>query len=297
MQDINLQAITTDPLALPCFTGRGITAAMLRLDKIHPLISGNKWFKLRYYLEEAQRLHKKRIVTFGGPWSNHIIATAAACRLQQLECTGIIRGEKPAVLSDTLKEAGALGMQLAFTRREDFAAQIVPAAWAGEDNYFIQQGGFGQPGVRGAAEILHHCADREKYTHICCAVGTGTMMAGLLSASLPRQKVVGVSVLKNNFQPEEDVKELTPGGNRNYSIIHDHHFGGYAKSSSELFRFMNDWYAQTGIPTDFVYTGKLCFAITHLAKNDFFPQGSRVLLIHSGGLTGNASLKKGTLIF
>lgn len=297
MQDINLQAITTDTLRYPALLGNNITGGMLRLDKIHPLISGNKWFKLRYYLEDAKKQHKKRIVTFGGAWSNHIIATAAACRLNQLACTGIIRGEKPAVLSAILKEAGAMGMQLVFTSREEYVQQQIPAELNNPANYFIQQGGFGEPGVRGAADILQHCTDRDAYTHICCAAGTGTMMAGLLRSALPAQQVIGISVLKNNFQLDEDVKKLSGTDSDNFRIIHDYHFTGYAKHNAALIDFMNEWYGLTGIPTDFVYTAKLCFAITSLVKKEFFPPGSRLLLIHSGGLTGNASLKKGTLIF
>lgn len=296
MQDIDLNAITIDPVPASSFLTKGIEAEILRLDKIHPLVSGNKWFKLRFYLEELRSLHKKRIITFGGAWSNHILATAAACHLQRLECTGIIRGERPIVLSPVLQDAEALGMQLLFIDRKSFAAQQVPAGLDRADNYIIAAGGYGANGARGAATILDHCA-KTRYTHICCAVGTGTMMAGLVNASLPSQQVIGISVLKKNFQLEEEIQQQIPGNRNSLTLLHDYHFGGYAKYSASLLQFMNDWYNETQLPTDFVYTGKLCFALQDLVAKGFFPEGSRILIIHSGGLTGNSSLKKGTLIF
>lgn len=270
---------------------------MLRLDKIHPLISGNKWFKLRYYLEEAKQQNKKRVVTFGGAWSNHIIATAAASRLDEIDCTGIIRGEEPARPSAVLLKAASLGMKLIFTGRKDFAAGRIPEELRSESNYIIPQGGYGEPGVKGAADIMSFADQADHYTHICCAAGTGTLMAGLIQSASSSQQVIGISVLKNNFQLENDIKKFLPENACNYRIIPDYHFGGYAKKNASLLHFMNEWYRQTKIPTDFVYTGKLCFAVADLADNYFFPEGSRVLLIHSGGLTGNTSIKNGTLIF
>ncbi|MEI9911716.1 MAG: hypothetical protein WDO71_19920 [Bacteroidota bacterium] len=147
----------------------------------------------------------------------------------------------------------------------------------------------------GAAAILNYSG--KDFTHCCCAVGTGTMMAGLIQAVSPYQKVIGISVLKNNFELEENVRALTKNARKEGQIIHDYHFGGYAKHTPALIHFMNDFYRQTVIPSDFVYTGKLFYAVSDLVKNNFFPAGSRLLLIHSGGLQGNDSLKKGTLIY
>lgn len=270
---------------------------MLRLDKINPVISGNKWFKLKYYLEDAGKQNKKKIITFGGAWSNHIIATAAACRLHTFGCAGIIRGEKPEKFSDTLQYAANLGMELFFISRKEFAAEHIPDELTGNENYIIRQGGYGERGAKGAAEIPGFADPSHHYTHICCAAGTGTMMAGLINAAGREQQVIGISVLKNNFQIENDVQQLVKGETTAPHVLHDYHFGGYAKYTTELLDFMNDWYRQTAIPTDFVYTGKLCFAVNDLVSKEFFPEGSRLLIIHSGGLTGNVSLKKGTLIF
>jgi 1-aminocyclopropane-1-carboxylate deaminase len=296
MQDINLSNITLDQLSLPEFTAKNIEVSVLRLDKIHPFISGNKWFKLRYYLEEAKELNKKKIVTFGGAWSNHILAAAAACQLYGFEATGIIRGEEATELSPLLQQAKDWGMNLVFISREDYSQKKIPEEINHDQYYFIGEGGFGTKGVAGAATIMDHCT-KENYTHICCATGTGTMLAGLIQASGEQNKIVAISVLKNNFEINQNVRSLIPVSKMNFDIIHDFHFGGYAKHKPELIQFMNEFYRVTSIPSDFVYTGKLFYALHELVAADYFPSGSRLLVIHSGGLQGNASLKKGTLIF
>jgi 1-aminocyclopropane-1-carboxylate deaminase len=296
LQDINLSDISIDTLSLPLLTEKKVTAAVLRLDKIHPLVSGNKWFKLRYYLQEAKEQNKKTIVTFGGAWSNHILATAAACKINKLGCIGIIRGEESPTLSPTLIQAKELGMQLIFISREDYAKKKIPVEINRYKNYFINEGGYGASGADGASTILDYC-EKESYTHICCAVGTGTMMAGMMKSTSPQQQVIGISVLKNNMELEASIQSLLNQETNNFKVIHDYHFGGYAKHKSALIDFMNTFYQQTTIPTDFVYTGKLFYAITNLINTDFFRPGSRLLLIHSGGLQGNSSLSNRTLIF
>jgi 1-aminocyclopropane-1-carboxylate deaminase len=296
VQHINLANISVDTLSLPLLTEKKVTADVLRLDKIHPLISGNKWFKLRYYLEEAKKLNKKTIATFGGAWSNHILATAAACKIQQLHSIGIIRGEEAAILSPTLAKAKEMGMQLFFIRRENYAQKKIPAEINKEEVYFINEGGYGSKGADGANTILDFC-ERENYTHFCCAAGTGTMLAGLIKNASVQQQITGISVLKNNMDLTPNTQSLLNEKADNFQIIHNYHFGGYAKYKPELITFMNTFYQQTQIPSDFVYTGKLFYAISDLIKNDFFKPGSRLLLIHSGGLQGNSSLSKGTLIF
>lgn len=296
MQDISLINITTDTLSLPLLSEKNIEADVLRLDKIHPLVSGNKWFKLRYYLEDAKKQSKKNIATYGGAWSNHILATAAACKINNLNSIGIIRGEEPVNYSQTLAEAKGLGMQLIFTSRQDYKNEIISEQMINSGYYIIPQGGYGIKGAEGAATILDYCK-KEDYTHICCAAGTGTMTAGLIKNSLPHQKIISISVLKNNYSLEEEIISMITTKNDRLEIIHDYHFGGYAKHKQELFDFMNDFYSHSNIPSDFVYTGKLLFAVNDMVSHDFFPQNSKLLLIHSGGLQGNTSLSKGTLIF
>jgi 1-aminocyclopropane-1-carboxylate deaminase len=285
--------IITEPVHL--FDERGISVSVLRLDKIHPVITGNKWFKLQYYLKEAKELQKKKIITFGGAWSNHIIATAAVCKMNCIASAGMIRGEEPVTLSPTLLLAKEYGMQLHFISREDYSERRIPVELQSDENYLIPEGGYGEKGAEGAADILNY--SKKDFTHCCCAVGTGTMMAGLIRAVSPAQKVIGISVLKNNHELEKNVQSLLHGKTKDWQIIHDYHFGGYAKYKSELIEFMNTFYCQTYIASDFVYTAKLFYGITDMVKNNFFPAGSKLLIIHSGGLQGNNSLRKGTLIY
>jgi 1-aminocyclopropane-1-carboxylate deaminase len=295
LKELCFENITVDHVTIPLFTQKKIELSVLRIDQLHEIVSGNKWFKLRYYISEAVEQQKKQIVTFGGAYSNHIVATAAACRINRLASTGIIRGEESISLSPTLLQAKELGMQLVFISREEYAAKKLPTQLNNEDNYIINEGGYGRNGAKGAADIIDYFTPAD-YSHVCCAVGTGTMMAGLMNA-LSGQQVIGISTMKNNLGLEDAVRHLLHDPQQQVRIVHDYHFGGYAKHKPELFSFMNELYRTTGIPSDFVYTGKLFYAINDLAAKDFFPPGSKLLLIHSGGLQGNRSLSKDTLIF
>ena len=294
MPDISLHQITLDSLSIG--NTKQVEVSVLRLDKIDPLLSGNKWFKLRYYLEEAIQQGKKTVVTFGGAWSNHIIATAKASKLFNLSSIGIIRGERPGILSTTLKQAEELGMELHFVSREDYAEKRIPTTLGEDEYYLINEGGYGELGAKGASTIVDQF-EQNNFSHICCATGTGTMLAGIRNAVAPDRKVVGISVMKNNLSLEEAVMSLLSDPSLPFTILHEYHFGGYAKLTTELTSFMNDFYNKTGIPTDIIYTAKLFFAVNDLIKKNYFPAGSHVLVIHSGGLQGNASLGKGTLIF
>lgn len=289
---LSFESVTIDPISI--FYKRKIEVDVLRLDKISPVISGNKWFKLRYYLEEALASGKKGIITFGGAWSNHIVATAAACKESSLQSIGIIRGEEPKEKSLTLQQAQELGMKLIYISRSEYQLKKIPAEIGADLYYIVNEGGYGITGANGASTILDYC--HKNYTHYCCAVGTGTMMAGIINRIQPDQKVVGISVMKNNRELETMVQELTKENKENWQILHDYSFGGYAKHQSALLQFMNEFYKQTAIPSDFVYTGKLFFAINDLIEKNHFPALSRLLLIHSGGLQGNRSLPPGTLL-
>lgn len=300
MQSLLFESITVDEIDLPAIKEKNIRVAVLRLDKIHRVISGNKWFKLKYYLEDARTLNKDHIVTFGGAYSNHLIATAAAGKMFGFRTTGIVRGEQPQKLSHTLLLAKEYGMQVIFVSREAFRSKTLPKELADSSNnfYMINQGGYGDLGVKGAAEILDHCQKRN-FSHLACAVGTSTMMAGLIKASLSHQQTIGVAVVKNEPTLKEELLELLSRDerNKNFQLITDHHFGGYAKHTPGLIDFMNELYKDTSIPTDFVYTGKLFYGILHMVRNNLFPTDSNILIVHSGGLQGNFSLPKRTLIF
>ncbi|HET9430414.1 MAG TPA: pyridoxal-phosphate dependent enzyme, partial [Chitinophagaceae bacterium] len=253
-------------------------------------------FKLQFYIQDAISKNKKNIVTFGGAYSNHILATAASCRLFGLKSFGIIRGEEPANYSPTLLESGKLGMQFSFTTRADYAKKLIPSTYLNEDYYIINEGGFGELGVQGAETISNHFT-QQNYTHILCAVGTGTMMAGLIRSSLPKQEIIGISILKGNDSIYQSIRGLVGEEERTFTVLHDYHFGGYARYTNHLIGFMNEFFAHSGIPSDFVYTGKLFMAANDLLQKYYFPPQSKILLIHSGGLQGNQSLKKGTLSF
>ena len=300
MQSLLFESITVDKVDLPAAKERNIGVSVLRLDRVHAVISGNKWFKLKYYLEDAKNQKKDHVVTFGGAYSNHIVATAAAGKLFGFKTSGIIRGERPRKLSHSLLVAMEYGMQLIFLSREHYRSKIIPKDIADSSGkiYMIDEGGYGNLGVKGATEILDHCK-KENYSHIACAVGTSTMMAGLVKASLPYQETIGIAVIKNETSLKQELLNLLSPEERQkkFRLLGDHHQGGYAKHNDELINFMNEFYKVTGIPTDFVYTGKLSCAVSDLIKTDLFPSGSNILMVHSGGLQGNLSLPKRTLIF
>ncbi len=268
---------------------------VLRLDMLHPVISGNKWFKLRYYLADATEQKKSSIVTMGGPWSNHLVATAASCAQLGFRSIGLVRGEEPMKYSATLLKARELGMKLVFLPREEFDQGEPASHWLSQDHYFIPAGGFGEKGAKGAAGILD--ITEMQYDFIACAVGTGTTLAGLISRSCREQQLLGISALKGHEELEENIQSLCTIPFNNWRILRDFHFGGYARFDANLLQFMNEFYAKTGIPSDFVYTGKLFYAFHTLVQEDYFPSAASILLIHSGGLQGNNSLTNGELAF
>lgn len=276
------------------------TVDVLRLDLVHPVISGNKWFKLQPYLGEAVAM-KKTLLTFGGAFSNHLVASAAAANAAGIQSIGLVRGEKAPSLSPTLQQAAGYGMQLYFITREAYRQKSLPAQileeFASDELYIVPEGGYGAKGAAGAGKILT-LHDTGKYTHLFCAVGTGTTLAGLVAAADAGQKVVGISAMKNNLSLEEEIKQLLPPEKKQaFSLLHHYHFGGYARKTDELLQFMNNLYATAALPTDFVYTAKLLYAVFDLLRNGNFASSDKLLLVHTGGLQGNRSLPKGTLIF
>lgn len=281
---------------LPSFETENIKVSTLRTDLVHPIISGNKWFKLRFYLEEAKKLKCNTIASFGGAYSNHIVALAAACKLNGLESVGFIRGEL--CNSPSLKEAKDLGMQLYFISREEYKyKEVVMEKYAHQPWFWINEGGYGLNGALGAATILQ-TKDCSSFTHIICACGTGTMLAGLVLGSNENQLVIGISVLKNNIGLNQMVSALIPQENKKaITTIHDFHFDGYAKHPKELIHYMNQLFEREKLPTDIVYTSKLFYATEALIQQQYFESNSKILVIHSGGLQGNRSLTPGSLIF
>lgn len=290
----NADLITIDPVIRPIFKQKDILVYVLRLDKCDPVVSGNKWFKLRFYLEEAIKSNKKTIVTYGGPWSNHLVATAAASKKMGLKSLGYVRGEKPALFSHTLNSALSLGMELQFLSRDAYATQRRKVELQ-TTNYVIPEGGYGMLGAKGASTIAD-LFNEEDFTHVLAAVGTGTMLAGIANA-LKNTTLIGIPVLKGKEALEKEVSSLLMQVSCPWSMLEGFEWGGYAKHPAQLLEYMNQLYNSTKIPTDIVYTSKLFYAVEQLATNNFFKKGSRLLLIHSGGLQGNESLEKGALCF
>jgi 1-aminocyclopropane-1-carboxylate deaminase/D-cysteine desulfhydrase-like pyridoxal-dependent ACC family enzyme len=198
---------------------------VLRIDKLHEVVSGNKWFKLKYYLKDAKQKSCETVATFGGPFSNHIVAIAFACNIEGLKSIGIIRGEEPAVLSHTLQTAKQYGMQLEFVTRALYNdTELIKEAF--ENVYWIEEGGYGMMGADGAKEILNFADKEKKYSHIICAVGTGTMMSGIIDAAQIDQTIIGISVMKGNYALIEKVEALLQPADKikSYTIEHGYHF-------------------------------------------------------------------------
>ena len=299
------------------WTHSGIQVDLLRLDLIHPVVSGNKWYKLRYYIEEALQQNATTLASFGGPYSNHIVALAYAAKMYGLKSIGYIRSNEGEPLTPSLMDAIGYGMEMVFVGRTLFQEkkkQILQKADLIRDNdlthsevYYINEGGYGSIGAKGASTIIEESLDRtvKEYDYIACAVGTGTMIAGIINATETSQKIIGIPVLKNEGSLMNEIEELllsemktnSTSENKKYTLLTNYHQGGYAKTSTDQIDFMNRFWLATKIPTDIVYTGKLLFAIDDLIKNNYFPLNSKILVIHSVGLQGNRSVAKGILQF
>lgn len=278
---------------------KNIHCDVLRLDLLHPVVSGNKWFKLKYYLQEAIGLGKDTIATFGGAYSNHIVATSFAAREAGLKSTGFIRGEKPPQLSPSLTEAMHYGMELVYVSRESYQNKERIIDQHSASNWFwVNEGGFGTTGMIGAKDILN-TIDASSYSQIICACGTGTTLAGLVAAALPHQSCIGISALKGHVNLKNDVMDLLDQEHhsKHFEVFHGYHFNGYAKHPAELINWMNEIWEEEQLPTDIVYTSKMMYAVKDLIEKNYFIEDQKLLIVHSGGLQGNRSLAKGTLAF
>lgn len=290
-----------------------VRVSTLRLDAMHPIVSGNKWFKLRYYIQEALNKKATCVASFGGPYSNHLVALAYTAKQNELKSIGYVRSNSEEPLTPTLQEAIEYGMDLQFLGRQHFKTQkenLLSTYYRGQNedtintdtylinsaSYFIDEGGYGYLGAKGAATILDN-VPLASYDYIICAVGTGTMMAGLINSASPNQKIIGIPVLKNEESIEKEIRSLLSNPAAPFTLFHEFHHGGYAKTNQSLFDFMNELWIKENIPTDIVYTGKLFMAVEHLLKNNYFSPESSLLVIHSGGLQGNRSLPKNILLY
>lgn len=282
----------------------GISLYIKREDELHPFISGNKYRKLKYNLEEANSQKCSTLLTFGGAYSNHIAATAAAGFQHDFNTIGVIRGDELANDLDrviennpTLKFASQHQMKFHFVSRSEYREKTTPEFIESLKQrfgnfYLVPEGGTNNFAVKGCEEILTN--EDEQYDFICSSIGTGGTIAGIINSIKGHQKVIGFPALKGDFLKHEISKYVKKSDN--WCINTEYHFGGYAKISKELITFINKFKSETNIPLDPVYTGKMLFGIIDLIKKDYFKKGTKILAIHTGGLQGiegmNSILKK-----
>lgn len=276
-------------LQLPLLDRAEVRVAVKREDLLHPVISGNKYRKLKYNLEAAQIQGNHTLLTFGGAFSNHILAVACAGHENGFRTVGIIRGEELEghwESNPTLEAASGYGMEFSFVSRLEYRQRHDPN-WQAElasahgGAYIIPEGGSNMLGVKGCREILQK--EDEVFDTICCAVGTGATLAGLAESCQPQQRILGVAALKGEFL-HTDIRKFTD--TNNWTLDTSYHFGGYAKCPDHLVDFINSFKQDTGILLDPIYTGKLFFGIFDRISKGKFPKGSSVLAIHTGGLQG-----------
>lgn len=268
-----------------------IVVDLKREDEIHPFVSGNKFRKLKYNIKAAISQKKNTVLTYGGAYSNHICATAAAAKMYGLKSIGIIRGEelyiheKENTLNPTLRFAKQQGMQLYFVDRKTYQEKENPEEQQKlidtfGDVYIIPEGGTNSLAVKGCEEIL---SETDKiYDTIASCVGTGGTLAGLINSSWEHQSVYGFSALKGHTHQEIE----TYTTKKNWKIIEDKRFGGYAKTNDELVEFINSFYRCTSIKLDPVYTGKMVFRLFEMIDQNLIAKNTKILAIHSGGLQG-----------
>jgi 1-aminocyclopropane-1-carboxylate deaminase len=281
----------------------GVELVVKREDLIHPIVSGNKFRKLKYNLLKAQNEGFTKILTFGGAYSNHIAATSEACHILGLESIGIIRGQelgedlqKTLASNPTLNFAYQKNMELVFVTRKDYRLKehipyLEDLFKSDPSLYSIPEGGSNTLAIKGCTEIL--TAEDDNFDIICSSAGTGGTVAGLIEASKPHQHVLGFSALKGDFLQNEISRWTSKS---NWSLQTDFHFGGYAKVNSELIDFINSFQSKYQIQLDPIYTGKMFYGIFELIDSGFFSKNTRILAVHTGGLQGiegmNRSLKQ-----
>ncbi|MEH2326924.1 MAG: pyridoxal-phosphate dependent enzyme [Nostoc sp.] len=290
----------------------GVELYVLRLDLMHPWVNGNKWYKLKYNLLEAKEKNFTTLLTFGGAYSNHIYATAAAGNLFGFRTIGVIRGEERLPLNPTLSFAVQQGMQLAYLNREMYRQRNTQALEEylrqrfGEV-FIIPEGGSNLNGVRGCTEIIDRAMPTAGYAYafdrICVACGTATTIAGIALSLHEGQRAIAFPVLKNGAFLAQEIESLLTNylasdlpspysSPASWELVCDYHFGGYAKVNDELLVFSQQFSEEHGLPLDYVYTAKMFYGVMDLLQQGFFSKGNSLLLVHTGGLQGNIGMEE-----
>jgi 1-aminocyclopropane-1-carboxylate deaminase/D-cysteine desulfhydrase-like pyridoxal-dependent ACC family enzyme len=266
-----------------------------RDDLIHPQVSGNKWRKLKFNVEEAKKQKKNTILTFGGAYSNHIVATAFAAQACGLNSIGVIRGDEFDTLNQSLAMAKEAGMKLHFVSRSEYGLKteadfIDKLKHEFGDFYLVPEGGANALGVRGCEEIVEEIDIRADY--VALSAGTGTTAAGVLNVF--DERVLVFPVLKGGEGLEKDILtwQLNSDKATQLTMQAGFHFGGYARLNSSLVEFANNFYQVYQIPLDLVYTAKLMYGLFKLIEDNYFVEGSSIVAIHTGGLQGNKGMVK-----
>ena len=281
------------PVLLP--NKYGVELFLKREDKIHPFISGNKYRKLKYNIVEAEKKGANTLLTFGGAYSNHVAAVAFAGKKFGFNTIGIIRGDE---LQDKIKDnptlsfAEACGMRFKFVQRDEFRHKHTDSFVEKlnnefDDFYLLPEGGTNALAIKGCEEILTETDAH--FDYVCCAVGTGGTISGLINCSQPSQQILGFPALKGSFLKEDITKFVSK---QNWNIMTDYHFGGYAKVNADLIHFINQFKKDNQIQLDPVYTGKMMYGIFNLLEHGYFLKGSKILAIHTGGLQGISGMNK-----
>jgi 1-aminocyclopropane-1-carboxylate deaminase len=273
----------------------GVRLFVKREDLNHSYISGNKWWKLKYNLEEAHQLKLKTLLSFGGAYSNHIFATAAAAKESGFENVGIIRGEETLPLNATLTFAKQCGMKLHYVDRqsyrkkntEDFINMLRDEFG---EFFLIPEGGTNNFAVRGCREFAQTYIKPLHADYVCLAVGTGGTMAGMIEGLSGESQIIGFPVLKDAGFLQAEIEGLLQNfsGNTytNWNLDTSYHHGGYAKTTKALMTFIDEMKIEFNLPLDHVYTGKLMWAVMDYVEKGRFQNGATILALHSGGLQG-----------
>lgn len=294
MLNLNLPS-PIQPIHSEIASEKKIGLLIKRDDLIHHQISGNKWRKLKFNILYAKEKGYRKLVTFGGAYSNHLYAFAAACKNFGINGTVIIRGEKPKKISHTIEFAEKCGLELIYISREDYRkkdTQLISSIIPDNNVSLIPEGGSNDFALMGLKEMMEEI--NEEYDFICCPVGTGGTVSGILKYSNPSTKVVGFPVLKGVDYLKENISKLSGLKKLDEKLIwaNEYYFGGYAKVNQDLIDFTNSFYQQYQIPLDLVYTSKMMYGVLDMIKKDMFPENSKILVIHTGGLQGNIGMRE-----
>ena len=273
----------------PLLTQYQIELWMKRDDLLHPVISGNKWRKLKFILDHALSLDADTIISMGGAYSNHLHALAYIGKVLGLKTIGFVRGEQPETLTPTLLDMKAWGMELKFVSRSEYRVlrryknrHDLPGLKPRQ--YWLTEGGAQILALKGVAELV--AETKVSYDTLCVPCGTGTTLAGIINAVPEQASVLGFAALKNADFLTAEVEAMLSQSRNNWHINLDYHFGGFAKTNAGLNAFIEDFELKTAIPLEPIYTGKMMYAVYDLIKKHYFQPGQRIITVHTGGLQG-----------